>query len=279
MKKKFLGLLTKCKDEPFVYEFCKYYISQGVDKIYILDDDSFDKSIYDTVKIFENVEIIYINPPHMKGTYPNHIEETYSTWYQKLKDEFIWIINVDIDEFITTRKNSENTIKDELITTFKDVDCIKIPWVFMSFNSIEKNPESILNINIHRWNHDKKHSHSQFKFRCRYNKIEVKCIFKTEKFNKCKSHTPIDCNGNVITVNSINASPANLSIFHEKLREVDIEDGFLLCYHYRINSIEHALSKLKHNKYYNPFSLEDLIEFDYPEILDDTLKNKYSLIY
>ena len=53
MDKKFLGLITRCKDEFFVGEFCKYYLSQGVDFIYIIDDDSNDKSIYDKgIKVF-----------------------------------------------------------------------------------------------------------------------------------------------------------------------------------------------------------------------------------
>ena len=45
----FLGLITRCKDEYFIKEFCEYYIWQGVDKIYIIDDDSNDKSIYDGI--------------------------------------------------------------------------------------------------------------------------------------------------------------------------------------------------------------------------------------
>ena len=48
------------------------------------------------------------------------------------------------------KKNIINTIKDQLNTTFKDVDCIKILWVMMSCNSIEKNPNSILLENTYR---------------------------------------------------------------------------------------------------------------------------------
>lgn len=50
--KKFLGLFTRCKDEFFIKEFCDYYLSQGIDKIYIIDDD---KTIYNNLtneKIF-----------------------------------------------------------------------------------------------------------------------------------------------------------------------------------------------------------------------------------
>ena len=57
--KYFLGLITRCKDEFFVKEFCDYYISQGVCKIYILDDDSNDKSIYNAaIANFKQLKVI-----------------------------------------------------------------------------------------------------------------------------------------------------------------------------------------------------------------------------
>ena len=43
MSRKFLALITRHKDEPFLKQFCLYYISQGIDDIYIIDDNSKDK--------------------------------------------------------------------------------------------------------------------------------------------------------------------------------------------------------------------------------------------
>lgn len=45
----YLGLITRCKDEFFIEEFCKYYLSQGVDEIYIIDYNSEDKTIYNNL--------------------------------------------------------------------------------------------------------------------------------------------------------------------------------------------------------------------------------------
>ena len=58
MDRKFVGLLTRCKDEFFIKEFCDYYLSQGVDEIYIIDDDSNDKSIYNDINDYRII-IIY----------------------------------------------------------------------------------------------------------------------------------------------------------------------------------------------------------------------------
>ena len=239
----FLGLVTRCKDEFFIKEFCDYYLSQGVDKIYVIDDDSNDKSIYNNIDD-KKIEIIYENNIFSKG-------EMYvvNEYYKKIKHKFKWIISVDVDEFVTTKKNITHTIKDELNTTFKDVDCIKIPWVMMSCNNRDKNPKRILLENTYRWNHDKKHPHKKHKFRCRYDQIEVKCIFKTDKFNEIDIHNPNKPVGDCIIVDSITKKEEKLNPFYDNLREEDIKNGHLLCYHYRIISKENCLNKLNKSQY------------------------------
>ena len=135
----FLGLITRCKDEFFIKEFCDYYLSQGVDKIFVIDDNSNDKSIYNNIDD-NRIEIIYEKNLFFKKGQMDVVNK----YYKELKHKFKWMISVDVDEFITTKKNITHTIKDELNTIFKDVDCIKIPWVMMSCNNRDKNPKSIL---------------------------------------------------------------------------------------------------------------------------------------
>ena len=143
----------------------------------------------------------------------------------------------------------------------------------MSCNNLEKNPKSILWENTYRWNHDKKHPHKINKFRCRYNQIEVKCIFKTEKFNNIDVHNPINTVGNCVIVDSINKKKQGLTPFYSNLREEDIKKGYMLCYHYRIISIENCINKLSKTQYLK-FNIDDLLKSDYPEIIDETIKNK-----
>lgn len=270
MNKLFLGLITRCKDEFFIKDFCNYYLSEGVDKIYIIDDDSNNKSIYNNLNN-SKINIIYEK---------NIININYAqTLYEKIKNNFEWIIYVDVDEFITTKKNINNTIRDELKTTFKYFDCVKVPWVLMSCNKIKKNPKNILTNIFYRWNHNYKHPHKNniHKFRCRYNSIEVKCIFKPDKFEKITDHFPESTNNNIICCNSINAQNDELKKFYNNLRENNINNGYLLCYHYRIISEENCQNKLKTNKWYieDGYTLDDLMLSDYAEIIDFTIRNKY----
>ena len=300
----YLGLITRCKNEYYVKEFVDYYLSQGVDKIYIIDDDSDDKSIYDGIKN-EKVTILYEKNIMNTGFA--------STVYKKIRHAFEWLIFVDVDEFITTKKNLHNTIRDELMTTFKDVDCVKIPWVMMTMNGREKNPKSVLLENTYRWNHDKTHPNKYAnmyhrpKFACRHRDIDCKCIFRPQKFeqgigflNDHHPEEPKDYNenkDNYILVDSIEKERYEFGIIgnpisgkkhwlYRKLREKHITNGILLCYHYRLISIENCNNKMKTNLWYNGkgrteweqknsnVTLEEMVASDCAEIDDNTIKNK-----
>ena len=271
----FIGLIVRCKDEPYVSEFVNYYIKQGVDMIYILDDDS-NKEIYKDVLNNEKVNISFDKNNIIKEKTGEF--DSCNKLYEKIKNNYEWIIVIDMDEYITTKKNINTTIKEELETTFKDCMCIKIPWTMMSCNSIVNNPDSLLKTNIYRWNHDNRHTNSKSnenKFRCRYDAIEVKCIFKPKYFENIFMHHPINPNcSNIRIVESITNTEQPLDPFYKNLREKDINEGYLLCYHYRIISIENCLNKIKNNLWYKHYKLEDLLSNDYSEIIDETMKCK-----
>lgn len=261
-----VALLTRCKDEFFIKEFCDHYLNEGVDHIYIIDDDSLDKSIYSNIKS-EKVTIIYDEKIISKDK-ANDI-------YKKIKDNYKWMIYVDVDEFIIPKRQKDKTIKQELETTFKNFDCIKIPWVFFSSSGRALNPKSIILENNTRWDHDKEHPNKIHKFRCRKEKIEVKCIFKTSKFSKIKDHHPLkDDHEKLKIVNSIDLGEEDLDPFYKNLNENKISNSFLICCHYRIISKENSKNKLKNNYWYkrNNYSLNELNLSDHSEIIDNDLR-------
>lgn len=266
--KKFLGLITRCRDEFFVKEFCEYYLSQGVDKIYIVDDNSFDKSIY---KGLHNSKVSLL--------YGKNIirENLADAVYKSVKSRFEWIIYVDVDEFIATPLCSPGTIRDVLQSDYKNVDCVKVPWVMMSSGGRDFNPESILLENNFRWNHDKKHFNKVRKFRCRHSEIEIKSIFRPEKFEGISDHVPLSSQLQQLdVVDSIYGEQSDLSPFYQDLREKDIKKAKLVCYHYRIISKENNLNKLKTNAWYkqDQYTLKDLESSDYGEVLDLNMRTK-----
>lgn len=293
----FLGLITRCKDEFFIQEFCNYYLSQGVNFIYIIDDNSNNKNIYNNLTHINNINIYYMTDSNDK-CHDNICSESCTcnrvianNIYKKIKNMFKWMIYVDVDEFIVTKKNYKKTIKEELETTFKNFDCIKIPWIIMSCHG-KTNPKSVLNNNIYRINYDKKYNFkcnslkgkNKFSIQNSGTQIQTKTIFKCNKFNGIhdknnpSDHYPVfPINQNLKIINSVNLQPIDLydkdyNLINENL----IKKSFLLCYHYRIISEEHALNKIKTNNWYieNNYSLKDLINNQSKDIIDYTLKNK-----
>ncbi len=271
-----IGLIVRCKEEPYMLEFVDYYLKQGINKIYIVDDNS-TFGIYKGIYNNPNVEII-----HRPQNYVFNLNKQYircQELYKKIRNDYDWIIICDADEFISTKININNTIRDELETTFKNAHCIKIPWIMMACNSIQTNPDSLLKTNVFRMNNDKHHANKTGipKFFDKYNSTYVKSIFKTKYFDNIDMHVPIEpINSTVKFIESVKLKHIDDTIRYYGLREADIPNAYLLCYHYRVMSVENCINKVKNSTIYQKRKIkaEHLLLNDYPEIFDDTMKNK-----
>lgn len=271
----FLSLITRYFDEPFIEEFVQYYLSEGVDVIYILFD--IKSTIPIPRKLHINPKVFIIEMTHF-GDKENLWEDT-NILYSKVRHTSDWFIYVDCDEFINTRKHENQTIRNELLTTFKHVDCIKIPWIMMSCNKRHNDPPSILQCLVYRWNHNNKHPHPTgwFKGRCRYHQIQVKCIFKSKTFDYITDHCPKHPYNKLpfICVDSVYNKPSPLNSTYNNLREHDINTAFFVCHHYRVISRQSCKRKFTNNAldaYKSNF--KNLWLCDYAEVIDETLKRK-----
>ena len=274
--KYFLTLVCKIRNEQKILkEFIPYYLSQGVDKIYLLDDSStepYDRSITSN----PNITFISVTKARESGD----IKADVRAFYPKLRNTE-WLIVVDADEFITTRLNKDHTIRDELETTFKEADCIQIPWIMFGSSGHRTTPKSILKSCVYRWNQDKKHphSHNSSNNKCRYEKIEVKSIFRPKKFKSLNNHHPENpVTDNINVVDGVHNQPSKLQTFHFNLREKDITTAIFTCNHYRYISREYMRQKCDvktiHSSYQTKNCFRDLLTADYNEVLDRILADK-----
>ena len=94
-------------------------------------------------------------------------------------------------------------------------------------------------------------------------------ILASETHNNNKIHTNIVC--------GIRKHKKALNPFYQQLREKDITEGYLLCYHYRIISVENCINKLQTNRWYikNNYKLSDIMSSDHNEVEDSTLRDKW----
>ena len=271
----YLTIITRTKNEPFIEEFVNYHLSQGVDFIHILDDHS---TIPVADSVLTNQQVAVHQSPNF------HLGQMVdaNALYSKISHDSEWFMVLDVDEFVTTKKTPHHTIRDELLTTFKDADCIKVPWVMMSCNNRANDPKSLLGEQIHRWNHDARHPHptAWHKGRCRYEQIEIKSIFRGRCFKTlANSHHPGKPGGPVVCVDGVYGRLAAIDPFYQNLREADIAKASLLCYHYRIISRESCLRKIATSSLQDyKTDIDNLMACDFPELVDTTMQEKYRAI-
>ena len=112
-----LCLITRYLNEPFLDEFVEYYLSEGVDNIFILYDVDSTIPISENVK--QNKRIVIHNSSNFGIKQMHDVNIVYS----KIREHFTWVIFIDCDEFITC-KNMSLTIREALETVYRDSDCI-----------------------------------------------------------------------------------------------------------------------------------------------------------
>lgn len=198
-----------------------------------------------------------------------------------IRPNFEWVINVDADEFIAPRRTPTSTIRGELETTFAGVDCVCIPWVMMAFGGRAKNPASLLEETTMRWDYDRRYAPTslleKYDSLSRHEFMEVKSIWRPSKYKKWKVHKPGDpvSPSGSVRVSGVDAQPVHLEGNRMPTpRECHISTAHLLCYHFRVYSLEHAASKIDGHRQiqYNWSTLKDITSNDYNDVFDDTLK-------
>jgi hypothetical protein len=274
----FLAIICRIRNEHFMMQtFIPYYLSQGVDKIYLIDDNS--DFLYDN-NLMKNDKVQLIQGSLARKTGnemadANHI-------YQQIRPFTKWVMTIDADEFIYTKKHT--TIRNCLETEFKNAHCVFIPWVMFSFNQREKDGNDIIIDYLLRWNHDKKHPHpnKNAKNRCRYEQIECKSIFKSNAYMSLNNpHNPTNPVSKSLNTRESVYNLPHKNRYFSNFREQHINDGFMLCNHYRFSSLEKIKDKCKRTAFNNYNSLEEdscvenCILSDHPEVYDDYLKQKW----
>tara|TARA_Y100001973_G_C5187482_1_gene328828 strand:+ start:360 stop:1250 length:891 start_codon:yes stop_codon:yes gene_type:complete len=284
MKKNFLTLLTRVRNENlFLEAFVKHYFAEGVDEIHILDDHStepYPEYVANHPKVF-----VYESENWAKHGIP--LMDARLMYDNLLRESTEWFMFVDADEFMTVRRNTDKTIREELETTFKDADLIKVPWLLFGSNGKDRNPKQVLTETTWRWDHDKRHPHSDEFMNiwphrgCKYDRIEVKSIFKTDSFSRLNTHSPGDATKKVNIVDGVDNISNYMNenedeIWYHNLREECIERAYLIINHYRNISKEQMKQKADNShmpnyKVNNCYELQ--LESDFSEIEDNFIKN------
>lgn len=268
----FLTIIVRARNEPFLEEFIAYYLREGASKIYVLDDHS-HPPVSIPRKLRNRVSVLKAH----------RMEEgklvDVNALYSHIRMDSEWFALLDADEFVTARRQPRSTICDVLKRTFSNADCVKIPWVMMAGGGRIRDPESLLSGVVERWNHDAHHPHPRgwHKGRCRFDEIEVKSAFRSDAFSSIdNAHCPRNPCKEIACVESVYGTRSELNSLYKNLRERDIANGHLLCYHFRLPSFESCCRKAATSRFGGyRVSPETMWLTDYSEIVDPTLRTKW----
>jgi hypothetical protein len=134
----YLSILAIMKNEAMNLKiWIDHYIWQGVDHIYIIDNNSDDNSVEIINDLINNNYPItlYILPEQHKQT--QHYQYVYDK--ENLKENTRWLIVADLDEFFYCNNSK---ISDEL-KNYQDYDFITSKWRMFGSNNCIQHPKDI----------------------------------------------------------------------------------------------------------------------------------------
>jgi hypothetical protein len=221
-----VALCTMGKNEIlYIKEFINYYIKLGMDHIFIYDDNNItserlskevDKRQKLYVTIYENIKNTIFNQ-----------SDAFTNCYQNNKNNFDWILMVDMDEFLYIKKD---TLKNYLLKpVFKKCDFIKFHWVHPSDNN--------------KLHYENKSLFERFKKPYKES-IFIKSIVKGN-ISKLKYwvHSPYESPLRNVTCNNIGRKINYINMNFEAIMKINIKKGYIIHFNYK--STEEFINKFK----------------------------------
>ena len=130
----FLVIVAIFKNEKTAMkEWLEHYLKQGVEHFYLIDNDSTDDWIVETL----NAPITVISDPEKFKQI-----EHYNKYLDTVKINSEWVMVVDLDEFVYARKGQ--TISTTIKNYDEDIDIIKLRWKMFGSNGNNVQPNSII---------------------------------------------------------------------------------------------------------------------------------------
>ncbi|WP_293158699.1 glycosyltransferase family 92 protein [Okeania sp. SIO2C9] len=208
---------------PYLREWLEFHKLVGVERFYLYNNNSADRTL-DIVRPYrENHEVVLTNWPVQNGQQM----KAYNHFLQKYKNESKWIAFIDLDEFLfPTEKNDLREILEE----FPDVPAIGVNWLIFGTSGYEKKPEGLQIENF------TKRGKEDFKAN-----LNFKCIVRSEFTLECTTpHHFVYVNDGVAVSENYEKLSAKVSPQHSvnKLR----------INHYFTRSMEESLNKIKRGR-------------------------------
>jgi hypothetical protein len=237
-----------------IREWISHHIAEGVDTFFLTDNGSTDNY---NIQDYIDQGIVILRKDPKRYSQLEHLN-----YYLKDAKQYDWVIVIDLDEFIYSRKGFK-TVKDYLKTVPKDIYSIILPWKIFGSNGHIKQPKSIIRGFTKRNNTNNViKAHNYMKSITRGDKlIKIDIHFSPVKGNK-KGHFP--------------------TVYTRELNNEELlKESYIHLNHYAVQSWD-FFKNVKmtrgdsHNKKNNKVRDESYFEtYDTNDIVDNELKNKH----
>lgn len=227
-------LVAMFKNESHILnEWLHHYMKQGVDKFFLIDNDSNDNYLEHLQHFIDNniVELV------VDATKCNQSNGYNKHFLDKCK-MYDWTIVCDLDEFIYARMGFA-TIKDYLHTVESSVSQVHIPWKMFGsngYNTIEQEqPTSVIQAFTKRTNYNKESGFHGVLQEGNITYGHGKCIVRTMYLLEFNIHSHSLSNRNFST--SDNCDNVHINTDFSKINESILEKSCLHLNHYGTQSL------------------------------------------
>lgn len=134
-----IGAIFK-NEEAYLDEWISHYLSRGVERFFLINDQSTDNSILVLQKYVNNVTVFDVTETL---NFNGRQEYLYDKFFSPLKENVNWILICDVDEYIWSPiKKDLREITGELES--QNMRVFKIPMVLFGSNNHIHQPENIV---------------------------------------------------------------------------------------------------------------------------------------
>lgn len=173
----FLSVFAQFKDEELILgEWIDHYMREGAEHFFLIDDGSTDGSQRLLRPYVSKGLVTLMRDVRKDHVPPVSMVERYNLLLKPFLHSSVWVIHVDLDEFIYGRRLS---VAQYLHHVDADVGEIKVPWkIFASSGHVRKPPLGIAQGFL--WRHN---------FSNEFMAIHTKCVYRTSALVKLGVHS------------------------------------------------------------------------------------------
>ena len=159
----FLCVATRVRDQnQLLRDWIPHYLAEGASLLLILEDVTSTQPIRSTVLkqlgLDGDPRVVVQRAAISTHQYGQAVALENAVY--DVRTNCTWMVSVDADEFLTTRRTPEKSVAQVLRESFGRADFITVPWVMFGIDASMpawQEPQSIVAENVWRWNHDLHH--------------------------------------------------------------------------------------------------------------------------